>query len=293
MQSHQWRWGIKQWVEYLRDRDLPVRPETHAALADMEALPPEEKERLSALDIRLLVYSDPYLALKILRRAEERRTRHLGRDTTTPLAAILQTGYDEILQIVQSSHDFGEHPAGCRSCEVRSVFAETIGRSWAEHRADISPDEVAMAALLADIGELLLWHHAPEMTDKETRIRDWNERFWALNHRPSEMEFSFRQLTAALAQAWDLPNLVVLLIRGVDTLRANLSRLASETAKLLTDTPDVDPAELVAILHKLAPLLPGISPHGIVAPLGLSEDIQAQTIALLMQGQHEQGGGRA
>lgn len=280
MQSHQWKWGVNQWVEYLRDKEFPVRQATRAALAEMQALSPEEKERLCALDIREVVYGDPYLALKILRRAEERRSRQLGRDTTTPLAAVLQTGYDEIIHIVSASTDLGEHAPGCRKCEARSVLAGSIGRAWAEHRADISPDEVAMAALLADIGELLLWHYAPEMTDKETQIRDWNETFWALNHRPSEMEFTFRQLTVALAQAWELPNLVVMLIRGVDTLRANLSRLASETAKLIMG--DASPEDLVPVLKNVLPLLPGASAESVVAPLGLSEEIQAQIVALML-----------
>ena len=62
------------------------------------------------------------------------------------------------------------------------------------------------------------------MTDKETQVRDWNERFWALSHRPSEIDFTFRQLTMALAQSWGLPGLIVMLIKGTDTPRAQTSR---------------------------------------------------------------------
>ena len=34
---------------------------------------------------------------------------------------------------------------------------------WGSARADVSRDEVAMASLLAEIGELLLWSVAPEL----------------------------------------------------------------------------------------------------------------------------------
>lgn len=279
MQDHRWEWGIAQWVEYLRAKECPVLPETRAAVAAMQAMTVAEKERLSALDIRALVYRDPYLALKILRRAEDRRSRQLGHDTTTPLAAILQTGYDEIVQIVGATPDLGTHAPGCRRCEHCSVLAGTVGRSWAEHRRDLSPDEIAMAALLADIGELLLWHYAPEMTEKENGIRDWNEQFWALNQRPSVMDFTFRQLTVGLAQAWGLPNLVIQLIRGVDTLRASLSRLASEIARQVIRAPE--PARLAALLLQAAPMLPGVSPEALLVPLGLPGDVHSGTLDLL------------
>ena len=279
MQLHQWQWGINQWVEYLRDKALPVMPETRRRLAEMQALPQDQRDQFSARDMSAVVYADPYLALKVLRRAEERRSRQLGHDTTTPLAAVLQTGFDELVHLVETSPDLGEHPPGCRRCEARSVQAAVIARAWAEQRADISPDEVAMAALLADIGELLLWHFAVEMTAKEVQIRDWNERFWALNQRPSEMEFTFRQLTVGLAQSWELPNLVVLLIRGVDTLRANLSRFASEAAQLLNDQPDL--TQLAAILREVAPMLPGASPQALLAPLKLTDEAVEQLLELL------------
>lgn len=222
MQPYQWQWGIAQWVEYLRDKEIPVLPGTRATLAALRQGDAQASDKLSARGLTNIVYADPYLALKLLRRAEERRSRQLGHDTTTPLAAVLQTGFDEMQEIVAASPVRDDVLPGCHGCESRSVLAASIARAWANRRADVSPDEVSMAALLAEIGELLLWHFAPEMTDKETRVRDWNERYWALNRRPSDIEFTFRQLTTALAQSWELPGLIVMLIKGTDTPRANI-----------------------------------------------------------------------
>lgn len=280
MQEHQYQWGISQWVEYLKDKETPVLPGTRAALAALREGGDELIEQWSALDMTRLVYADPYLALKLLRRAEQRRSRQLGHDTTTPLAAILQTGFDELQEIVDSSPPDADTRPGCRACEQRAVLAASIARAWAERRVDLSPDEVAMAALLAETGELLLWHYAPEMTDQETRVRDWNARYTALLPRPSAIEFTFRQLTMALAQAWALPNLVIMLIKGTDTARANIARLAADIAKQVGDEPAAAP--LLAILLEAQRMVPAATLAELAAALPLNE---ADGAALLAAGE--------
>lgn len=282
MQAHQWQWGINQWVEYLKDKDTPVLPRTRAILAALDAGGDAAREHMSARDLVNIVYADPYLALKLLRRAEERRSRQLGHDTTTPLAAVLQTGYDELRDIVAASPALDDVLPGCHTCEFRSVLASSIARAWANRRADISPDEVSMAALLVEVGELLLWHFAPEMTDKETQVREWNERYWALMRRPSEIEFTFRQLTMALAQSWELPNLIVMLIKGTDTPRANIPRLAADVAKLIT--MDLELPDLLAILQEVRKVVPGASLAELVEPLPIPDEIRAELLAAIESG---------
>ncbi|HSG24137.1 MAG TPA: HDOD domain-containing protein [Azonexus sp.] len=279
MHPYQWQWGINQWVEYLRDKDTPVLPRTRAILEALQAGGEEQREGLSARDLANIVYADPYLALKLLRRAEERRSRQLGHDTTTPLAAVLQTGYDELQGIVANSPILADILPGCHTCEFRSVLASSIARSWARRRADVSPDEVSMAALLVETGELLLWHFAPEMTDKETQVRDWNERYWALALRTSEMDFTLRQLTMALAQAWALPSLIVMLIKGTDTPRANIPRLAADVAKLITNDPE--PPALLAILREARKVVPGASLAELSEPLPLPDEIRARLLTAI------------
>ncbi|HXE37725.1 MAG TPA: HDOD domain-containing protein [Azonexus sp.] len=276
MQPYQWQWGINQWVEYLKDKDIPVLPTTRAFLAALQEGGEDKRDSLSARDLTDIVYGDPYLALKLLRRAEERRSRQLGHDTTTPLAAVLQTGYDELQEIVAASPARDDLLPGCHTCETRSVLAATIARAWANRRVDVSPDEVSMAALLVETGELLLWHFAPELTDKETQVRDWNERFWALMKRPSDIEFTFRQLTTALAQAWGLPNLVVMLIKGTDTPRANIARLAADAAKLVT--LDLEAPSLLALLQEVAKVVPGHLAE-LAEPLPLPDELRAALLA--------------
>ena len=280
MHPYQWQWGINQWVEYLKDKEIPILARTRAILLALHEAGDEAQERLSARDLVNIVYADPYLALKLLRRAEERRSRQLGRDTTTPLAAILQTGYDELQEIVAGSTVCDDALPGCNTCEFGSVLGSAIARAWASRRVDVSPDEVAMAALLVEIGELLLWHFAPEMTHKETKVRDWNERYWALMVRPSEIDFTFRQLTMALAQSWGLPNLIIMLIKGTDTPRANIARLGADAAKLIT-APSPELPALLTLLQEASKVVPGASLVQLAEPLPLPDEIRRELIAQL------------
>ena len=88
----QLRWGIDQWVEFLKDKEIPVLPRTHALMTVLSEQSRETSDMISARELSGYVYADPYLALKLLRHAEGRRTQRLGQETTTALGAVLQTG---------------------------------------------------------------------------------------------------------------------------------------------------------------------------------------------------------
>jgi hypothetical protein len=74
-----------------------------------------------------------------------------------------------------------------------------------------------------------------------------------------------------------------MLIKGTDSPRANIARLAADTAKLVTSEFDV-PA-LQAILQEVGKVVPGASFTELCEPLPLSDDIRA---ALLTPSEAEQ-----
>ena len=86
MESHRLHWGLPQWVAFLRDKDIPIMPRSKEVIdaLDDEAISPKELARM--------VMQDPFLALRLLRRAERHRSQTLGHDTTTILGAVQQVG---------------------------------------------------------------------------------------------------------------------------------------------------------------------------------------------------------
>jgi HD-like signal output (HDOD) protein len=81
----------------------------------------------------------------------------------------------------------------------------------------------------------------------------------------------------ALAQSWELPNLIVMLIKGTDTPRANIARLAADTAKLLAADPEAAP--IAALLQEVGKVVPGTSLAELAEALPLSDEIRATLLS--------------
>lgn len=283
---HQSHWGIDQWVVYLRDKEIPVLPHSQAVMQALREEPPEEHERMSPRALTDFVYLDPYLALKLLRNAEQRRSRRLGQETTTALAAVLQLGYDDMVHLVCDSATTAGAPEGAQRCVAHATMAAHIARAWAIHRADVSPDEVTLAALLSDVGELLMWHFAPELPLKAEGELHSGRAQRTLKAQQQALGFTFKQLTLALAQAWELPQLIGQLIRGTDTPRANIARLAIDTARhILADTRNAAlPADLVNIHN----VVQGATYAQLVSALPIPDEERQTILAAVEQGRVSQ-----
>lgn len=236
-------------------------------------------ESLSANELVTLVIGDPFLCLRLLREAEKRRSRRLGRETTTPLSAVLQLGVSAFCELLLHSPEADDTLPGLAACESRAVLASHIAQIWGAARADISPEEIAMATLLAETGELLLWSFAPELPQAALDAL-------AAGHAPRSAlaqehacGFRFRDLSLKCATIWELPPLLVQLIRGVDTVRANISRLCLDTARHLVASPD-NPA-LPTDLADAKRLIPNASLEWLAAKLiGLDAERQAEVARL-------------
>jgi HD-like signal output (HDOD) protein len=280
---HQSHWGIDQWVGYLRDKEIPVLPHSQAVMQVLREEPPEEHERMSPRALTDFVYSDPYLALKLLRNAEHRRSRRLGQETTTALAAVLQLGYDDMVHLVCDSATSDITQEGANHCVAHAVMAAHIARAWAIYRADVSPDEVTLAALLSDAGELLMWHFAPELPQKAEDELASGRATRTLKAQQQALGFTFKQLTLALAQAWELPTLIGMLIRGTDTPRANIARLAIDTARHIITDPH-NPA-LPSDLVNIHAVVQGATFANLVSPLPITDEHKQAVLAAVEQGQ--------
>jgi HD-like signal output (HDOD) protein len=159
---------------------------------------------------------------------------------------------------------------GLNECEGRAVMAAGIARGWASLRADVSPDEVCLAALLSEAGELLLWHFAPELPQRALDELHSGRALRTLQAQQQTLGFTFKQLSLALAESWVLPHLITMLIKGTDNVRANITRVAIETARHITTHPEnpAIPADIVNIRN----IIHGASDEALLAPLPISAE---------------------
>lgn len=263
-------WRVEQWAAYLTAQQLPVMARSKVALIALEA-----QGQVSGKDLAGLADDDPFLCLCLLREAENRRSSRLGHETTTPLAAVLQLGETAFRELLFASPETDETNRGLASSESCAVVAGRLAAAWSPARSDISPDELVMAVLLSEIGELMLWHFAPELPQAALDALASGESQRSATAQELSCGFKFKDLTLKCAEIWKLPAILVQLIRGTDSPRANLARLCLDTARHLIaggDNPAL-PDDLAAA--KL--LLPNASLKWLAAQLvGLPEERQQE-----------------
>ncbi|TCJ15333.1 HDOD domain-containing protein [Parasulfuritortus cantonensis] len=237
MTWHKW-WGASQWAAYLEPLDPPVKQATKWALDELLA---NRGDLLAPKDLAGLMLEDPLFSLRLLKEANRRLPRHLARDITAPLGAVLALGTATYSQLLREAEVADENNAGFVVCEWRAVLAARIAHLFGSYHYDLDPDELALATLLANLAEIELWAFAPELPQAALDVlaRGGAERSDQAQHQACG--FDFRELTLLLCERWQLPTLIVQLIRGDQSLRARLARLAVDTARHLGNGPD-DPA---------------------------------------------------
>lgn len=227
--------------------------------AMLNALQEVKGEMLAPVELSSIVLLDPLLCLRLLREAERRKSHRLDHETTTALAAIMQLGIDEFKELLLSSQEIEEANTGLLEVEARATVAAQLAQRWALGRKDLNPEEVAVAALLADTGELLLWVYEPELPQaaKDELLSGRAKR--SAQAQAAACGFDFKQLTVHCAELWKLPTLVLQLLRGLDTPRANLTRICSNAARHIVESSPTSNLALASDLVEAHRVMPSAS----------------------------------
>ena len=256
MDSWKARWGVTQWAAYYEHQALPVMNRSKRLLTQLEAA---EGESLSPKDLSDIVLQDPLLCLALLREAERRKSHRLDHETTTALAAILQVGVDGFRTLLLSSPEIEVGNAGLLKVEARARVASQIAQIWASGRGDLNPEEVAVAALLAGTGDLLLWVYAREIPQKADDELHAGRAQRSAQAQTQSCGFTFKQLTLQCAERWQLPALVIQLLRGSESVRAQLTRTCSNAARHVLDDSETSTQALAQDLADAVRLIPNAS----------------------------------
>ena len=288
MDSWKARWGIAQWAAYFEHQALPVMARSKQLLGELEAA---EGEQLSPRALADIVLQDPLLCLFLLREAERRKSHRLERETTTVLAAILQLGVDNFRRLLQASPTVDERNVGLMRVENRAYIAAQLALAWSSGRGDLNPEEVALAALLGGVGDLLLWVYAPEIPQKaETLLRS------GLASRSAQSQsmacgFTFKDLTLQCAERWKLPALLIQLLRGSASVRAQMTRTCANAARHVLDESETSDLALAADLVEAAKLVPGAGIEWLAGGLTMLSAARLQSAVRLAEAQLRAGPG--
>ena len=139
---------------------------------------------------------------------------------------------------------------------LRTQRAARYAHDWAFARHDMNVEEVALAALLHDTAEILIWCTAPELAIEMRRRQQADRSLRSGTVQQTVLGFPLAELQLALCHAWRLPELLVTMM---DDGNAQLPRvrnvklavdLARHTADGWTDPAIMDDLSAVQdLLH--------------------------------------------
>ncbi len=267
MAGQSW-WGATQWVAYLAYQEQPINLASKLALREMEAA---SGDSLTGQAYASLMLNDPMLALRLIKAANLRLPRRMARDITTALGVVMALGTVAFREQIESAPEISTANSGFMACEARASLAAHIAHAWGTLHYDMDAAELAMAALLANAGELEMWAIAPDLPQKALDELQSGRATRSEVAQRQACGFAFHDITLLLSETWNLPQLIRQLIRGDESLRARIARLAVNTARHLSNGID-DPAlpddmreaaKLTgATLSQVVAVLPDVSPEG-------------------------------
>ena len=221
--------SIEDWVAFLSSKEMPILRQTARKLEQSQ----EHIETISGRDIANIVLQDPLMAVRVLAYIQPFTGKHLRSDITTIANAVMMLGVEPFFRKFETPNtietmlrDEPQAMLGILQVIRRVQRASRYAHEWAFERHDMNCEEVALAALLHDLAEILMWCFAPRLASE---IRDKLQRDKTLRSHVAQQEtlgFPLLDLQKALCVKWHLPELLNTLM---DDSNAHLPRVQNVT----------------------------------------------------------------
>lgn len=190
---------------------MPILRQTARRLEEAH----QNMDRIIGRDIAAIVLQDPFMAVRVLAYIQPFRGKHLQTDITTVGNAIMMLGIEPFFKNFEAPttveavlKDEPQALLGVLQVIRRAQRASRYAHDWAFDRYDMNAEEVALAALLHDLAEILLWCFAPRLA---IEIRDRQLADKSLRSTAAQLQvlgIRLFDLQLALCDAWHLPELL-------------------------------------------------------------------------------------
>lgn len=202
---------LDEWVNELKDWDSPVMRRTVLDFGKLAA----RMEKVSADQIADVVLRDPLMTLKVLRLVNGASRSRLRSEITTIEHAVMMLGIGPFFSRLANLKSIEESfsPANGAALQElmrvlsRAHHAAWQARDWAILRKDMKSEEVYIGAFLYDLGEIVLWAHAPNLATEARRLARRTKMSQA-DAVKVVLGFDLREFQFALAEKWKLPELM-------------------------------------------------------------------------------------
>jgi HD-like signal output (HDOD) protein len=223
--------SLAEWVERLSDQGMPVFSRTVKDIGGITA-----DRDSSAAELSRVILQDAAMTARLLRVANSPIYSILGRNISTVSRAVVLLGFDTVRSLCLSIAVIDALGSSAQKSHVaeqmaRSFHAAIQARAFAEKRRDPSPEEVFIATLLCNIGELAFWSLKSDVAGRLGQMI----RETGCDRAHAEREvlgFELRDLSLGLTRKWNLGKLLENTLEDKDDSDPRVSnvRLAHEVA---------------------------------------------------------------
>ena len=195
--------ALQQWVSNITSQDMPVFGRTTRSVLDIS-----KNDDSTVSDLTQVILQDPTMTARILKLVNTVFYNPQGKSISTISRAIVLLGLEAVCNICLTIRLIDTLVAKNNRDRLTkemgtSIHAAVQARNIAKERGDKEPEEVCVATLLMQIGNMAFWcsdHKATERLDKALKTS---------NSSPEQIEqetlgFQLRDLTKSLSKEWGL-----------------------------------------------------------------------------------------
>ncbi len=195
------------WIRFLDVVEIPVLQRTVEELARLR----EDEDRVGVRNIAQVLLHDPLFTLRVLRYLQAHRRTVQTAEITTLEHAVMMLGITPffthfanlpVVEMVMADQPLAMD--GLMRVAYRAHHAALYARDWANLRSDSRADEVAIAALLHDLAEMLLWCFAPAASLRIAEMMHTQEQLRSSVAQIKVFGFKISQLQLELIAQWRL-----------------------------------------------------------------------------------------
>lgn len=224
---------LQHWVDMLGEVKLPVLARTAAEIERLRG----DEDGATPQRIAQVVLHDPIMTVKVLQYLQQHRNPHRSADITTIAHALMMLGTSPFLTHFRAQTSIEDRLTadtaalgGVQLVMSRARRAALYAHDWARVRHDVDPEEVMIAALLHDIAEMMMWCFAPvlalEIADRQQRDRTLRSD----DAQRAVLGFRLLDLQLELVRAWQLPELLHVLMDEARTRNPRVQNVALAAA---------------------------------------------------------------
>lgn len=227
---------VQAWVKVLGAHDVPVLRQTFRSMVDAH----KRIDWINAREIGNFVLLDPLMTLRVLSYLHESVGKRQMQEITTVGNAIIMLGINpffrhfEKLDVVEDSLK-AQPQALLQLIQLvkRAQVAQHWAFRWATWRYDKRAEEIAIAALLHDVAEIVLLCFAPQEALKILALKKANPKVPGAKVEEHVLGFHLLDLQLALCHHWHLPELLTQLMddEHADNSRVKNVKLAADLAR--------------------------------------------------------------